>query len=58
MIIEQRHETARLTALADALENARVLAGWAEIRAEASRRERMQIDRVRPKITEAAATLP
>ena len=33
MIVEQHHERARLTALADALESRRVLAGWAEIRA-------------------------
>lgn len=50
MMIEHPHERARLTALADALERSRVLACWAEIRAEALRRERAQIDCVRTKV--------
>ena len=52
MIIEQYHETQRLTALADALESRRVLAGWAEIRAEQIARQQQQMACVRPRYTE------
>ena len=52
MIVEQRHETQRLTALADALESRRVLAGWAEIRAEQIARQQQQVACVRPRYTE------
>ena len=52
MIIEQHHETQRLTALADALESRRVLAGWAEIRAEQIARQQQQMACVRPTIEE------
>ena len=52
MIVEQHHERARLTALADALESRRVLAGWAEIRAEQIARQQQQVACVRPRYTE------
>ena len=52
MIVEQHHETQRLTALADALESRRVLAGWAEIRAEQIARQQQQVACVRPRYEE------
>ena len=52
MNIEQYHETQRLTALADALESRRVLAGWAEIRAEQIARQQQQVACVRPRYEE------
>jgi len=55
MIIEQPHETARLKALLDELENAqrrRMLAAWQEIRAERLAREERIMACVRPKIEE------
>ena len=53
MIIEQPHETARLKALLDELENAqrrRMLAAWQEIRAERLAREERIMACVRPTI--------
>jgi hypothetical protein len=53
MIIEQPHETARLKALLDELENAqrrRMLAAWQEIRAERLAREERIMAAVRPAI--------
>jgi hypothetical protein len=53
MNIEQPHETARLKALLDELENAqrrRMLAAWQEIRAERLAREEKIMACVRPTI--------
>ena len=53
MNIEQPHETARLKALLDELENAqrhRMLAAWQEIRAERLAREERIMACVRPTI--------
>jgi hypothetical protein len=53
MNIEQPHETARLKALLDELENAqrhRMLAAWQEIRAERIAREERIMACVRPAI--------
>jgi hypothetical protein len=53
MNIEHPHETARLKALLDELENAqrhRMLAAWQEIRAERLAREERIMAAVRPKI--------
>ncbi len=53
MIIEHPHETARLKALLDELENAqryRMLLAWQEIRAERLAREERIMACVRPKI--------
>jgi hypothetical protein len=53
MNIEHPHETARLQALLDELENAqrrRMLAAWQEIRAERIAREERIMAAVRPKI--------
>ena len=53
MNIEQPHETARLKALLDELENAqrnRMLAAWQEIRAERLAREDRILAGVRPTI--------
>jgi hypothetical protein len=53
MNIEQPHETARLKALLDELENAqrrRMSLAWAEIRAERIAREERIMAAVRPKI--------
>jgi hypothetical protein len=55
MNIEQPHETARLKALLDELENAqrhRMLAAWQEIRAERLAREERIMAAVRPTIEE------
>jgi hypothetical protein len=55
MNIEQPHETARLKALLDELENAqrhRMLAAWQEIRAERIAREERIMAAVRPTIEE------
>ncbi len=55
MIIEHPHETARLKALLDELENAqrrRMLAAWQEIRAERLAREEKIMACVRPTIEE------
>jgi hypothetical protein len=55
MQIEQPHETARLQALLDEIENAqrhRMLAAWQEIRAERIAREERIMAAVRPKIEE------
>jgi hypothetical protein len=55
MNIEQPHETARLKALLDELENAqrrRMSLAWAEIRAERIAREERIMAAVRPKIEE------
>lgn len=40
--VEQRHEQARLTALADELENCRVLAAWRETQ-DAERQRRAEL---------------
>jgi hypothetical protein len=53
MNIEHPHETARLKALLDELENAqrrRMLLAWQEIRAERMAREERIMAAVRPKI--------
>ena len=53
MNIEQPHETARLKALLDEIEQAerrRMLAAWQEIRAERLAREERIMAAVRPKI--------
>lgn len=53
--VEQHHETARLTALADQLgdeQRRRILAGWAENKAILRDRERRQMDCVRPRYEE------
>jgi hypothetical protein len=53
MIIEHPHETARLKALLDEIENAqrrRMLAAWQEIRAERMAREEKIMAAVRPTI--------
>jgi hypothetical protein len=53
--IEQPHETARLQALLDELENGqrrRMLAAWQEIRAERIAREEKIMACVRPQIEE------
>jgi hypothetical protein len=53
--IEQPHETARLQALLDEIEQAerrRMLAAWQEIRAERIAREEKIMACVRPKIEE------
>ena len=53
MIVEQPHETARLKALLDEIENAqrrRMLAAWQEIRAERLAREERIMACVRPQI--------
>ena len=55
MNIEQPHETARLQALLDEIENGqrrRMLAAWQEIRAERIAREEKIMACVRPKIEE------
>jgi hypothetical protein len=55
MNIEHPHETARLKALLDELENAqrrRMFAAWQEIRAERIAREEKIMACVRPKIEE------
>jgi hypothetical protein len=55
MNIEQPHETARLQALLDEIENGqrrRMLAAWQEIRAERLAREEKIMACVRPKIEE------
>jgi hypothetical protein len=55
MNIEHPHETARLKALLDELENAqrrRMFAAWQEIRAERIAREERIMACVRPKIEE------
>jgi hypothetical protein len=55
MNIEQPHETARLQALLDEIEQAerrRMLAAWQEIRAERLAREERIMACVRPKIEE------
>jgi hypothetical protein len=55
MIIEHPHETARLKALLDELENAqrnRMLLAWQEIRAERLAREERIMACVRPQIEE------
>jgi hypothetical protein len=55
MIIEHPHETARLQALLDELENAqrrRMFAAWQEIRAERLAREERIMACVRPTIEE------
>jgi hypothetical protein len=55
MNIEQPHETARLKALLDEIEQAerrRMLAAWQEIRAERIAREEKIMACVRPKIEE------
>jgi hypothetical protein len=55
MNIEHPHETARLKALLDELENAqrhRMLAAWQEIRAERLAREERIMAAVRPTIEE------
>jgi hypothetical protein len=55
MIIEHPHETARLKALLDELENAqrnRMLLAWQEIRAERIAREERIMACVRPQIEE------
>ena len=55
MIIEHPHETARLKALLDELENAqrnRMLLAWQEIRAERLAREERIMACVRPTIEE------
>jgi hypothetical protein len=52
-MIEQRHETARLQALLDEIENAqrrRMFAAWQEIRAERIAREERITAAVRPAI--------
>jgi len=53
--IEQPHETARLQALLDEIENGqrhRMLAAWQEIRAERLAREERIMAALRPKIEE------
>ena len=55
MNIEHPHETARLQALLDEIENGqrrRMLAAWQEIRAERLAREEKIMAAVRPKIEE------
>ena len=55
MNIEQPHETARLQALLDEIENGqrrRMLAAWQEIRAERLAREERIMAAVRPTIEE------
>jgi hypothetical protein len=55
MNIEHPHETARLQALLDEIENGqrrRMLSAWAEIRAERLAREEKIMAAVRPKIEE------
>jgi hypothetical protein len=55
MNIEQPHETARLQALLDEIENGqrrRMLAAWQEIRAERLAREEKIMACVRPQIEE------
>jgi 23S rRNA A2030 N6-methylase RlmJ len=55
MQIEQPHERARLTALAEQMadeQRRRILAGWAENKAILRDRERRQMDCVRPKYEE------
>jgi hypothetical protein len=55
MQIEHPHETARLKALLDEIEQAerrRMLAAWQEIRAERLAREKRIMAAVRPKIEE------
>jgi hypothetical protein len=55
MNIEQPHETARLQALLDEIENGqrrRMLSAWAEIRAERMAREERIMACVRPTIEE------
>jgi hypothetical protein len=55
MNIEHPHETARLKALLDELENAqrhRMLAAWQEIRAERLAREERIMAALRPQIEE------
>jgi hypothetical protein len=53
MHIEHPHETARLNEELARLQRCRVLAAWAEIKAERQARERMQMACVAPRIEES-----
>ena len=50
--VEQRGETQRLNEELARIQRCRVLAAWAEIKAERQARERMQMACVRPRIEE------